>query len=785
MELRLHITTTPQSSADFQHAGTPVHIGRDPACELALTNADKASRSVSWRHARIDLTPKAAFVTDLGSSNGTFVNDRRISGRTPLRKGDHIRLGQAGPTLLVKELDLHETDAPVSPLPHPNPSPPQRGRGAGGEGAAVSPLSAHRRPEAVGHRAKPQAAGGEQPGRDVVMHGQAMVFGRDPSCEQPLDYPMISWRHARLSRSGDGLILEDLGSTNGTYVNDCRIRGSVEVRRGDVIGLGSYRFKLTDAARGTLERQDFRGSLTLQARGIAVDVPHKRLLEGASLTIFPSEFVGLMGPSGAGKTTLMNALNGYTRPSQGEVLLNGQSLYAHYAQFSTHIGYVPQDDIIHRDLTVGQALYYTARLRLPRDFSNADIKKRIRTVLKQLDIESTENVLIGSPEKKGISGGQRKRVNLAMELLTDPLVLFLDEPTSGLSSEDALLVMKVLRGLADAGKTILLTIHQPSLEVFRLMDNLVVVARKENPPGPGRVVYYGPAYPNAVHFFNPDGVPDARPGVDPSPDAILRGLSGKKAEEWVQRYAASHYQRDYVQQRASQHVLAPAARERPAKRQLFDLSQWRTLVARCLNIKIKDRWNTAILMAQAPIIAGLVVLVFSNILGKQVTDLQEYTDYAAKLAITIFLLALSALWFGCSNSVREIVGEWAIYRREAHGQPEDHVVCRLKIHRARLALPGPVSGIVDYRLLGLPAQGTVLDHVWHPLSRLLNRPGPGAVDLGGVPDIGDGDCTGSYRLVAHGHPERNTREDPRAGRCRAEDLLADAFALGFRGHDGA
>ena len=92
--------------------------------------------------------------------------------------------------------------------------------------------------------------------------------------------------------------------------------------------------------------------------------------------------------------------------------------------------------------------------------------------------------------------------------------------------------MKVLRDLADTGKTILLTIHQPSLEVFRLMDNLVVVARNENPPGPGRVVYYGPAYPDAVQFFNPDGVPDARPGVDPSPDAILRGLSKKKAEEW-------------------------------------------------------------------------------------------------------------------------------------------------------------------------------------------------------------------------------------------------------------
>ncbi len=137
---------------------------------------------------------------------------------------------------------------------------------------------------------------------------------------------------------------------------------------------------------------------------------------------------------------------------------------------------MPQNDIMHGDLTVGQALTYTARLRLPKDFSRADIRDRVRTVLGELGLEAVENVLIGSAEKKGISGGQRKRVNLAMELLTDPSVLFLDEPTSGLSSEDTLMVMRLLRKLADAGKTILLTIHQPSLEAFRLMDDVVIVS---------------------------------------------------------------------------------------------------------------------------------------------------------------------------------------------------------------------------------------------------------------------------------------------------------------------
>lgn len=231
-----------------------------------------------------------------------------------------------------------------------------------------------------------------------------------------------------------------------------------------------------------------------------------------------------MGPSGAGKTTLISALNGYTPPTLGQVLFNDRDLYANYGQFQGVIGYVPQDDIMHGDLTVARALYYTARLRLPPDSSDAEIAERIKVVIEQLGLKGTENVLIGSPQKRGISGGQRKRVNLAMELLTDPAVLFLDEPTSGLSSEDTLTVMRLLRTLADEGKTILLTIHQPSLEAYRQLDNLVVVAKDPGTTDPGRLTYYGPAYPQAVQFFNPQH----EEGAVLSPDEVLRSLAEEK-----------------------------------------------------------------------------------------------------------------------------------------------------------------------------------------------------------------------------------------------------------------
>jgi ABC-type cobalamin/Fe3+-siderophores transport system ATPase subunit len=370
-----------------------------------------------------------------------------------------------------------------------------------------------------------------------------------------------------------------------------------------------------------------------------------------------------MGPSGSGKTTLMNALNGYVPPTKGLVLLGGQDLYRHYDQFRSVLGYVPQDDVMHRDLTVGQALYYSARLRLPPDYTAADIRERIRTVLEQLGLVGTENVLIGSAEKKGISGGQRRRVNLAMELLTDPQVLFLDEPTSGLSSEDALTVMKVLRSLADSGKTILLTIHQPSPEVYRMMDHLVLMGKDQGSADPGRLVYFGPAYPNAIHHFNPDGIPNARPGVDPSPDEVLRGMGKRPAAEWAKRYRASSYYEEFVRQRSGGMDEGEGDEAVTHTRRIAPLFQWWLLVCRLVTIKLRDRTSTAILLAQAPIVAVLVAMVFSKQVSEKVTN-ENWGTVAGALGKTLFLMALAALWFGASNAVREIVGEWAVYHRE-------------------------------------------------------------------------------------------------------------------------
>ena len=665
-------------------------IGADRSCDLVVDEP-----TVSGRHCRLTETAEGFVLEDLGSSNGTFVNGHRIAGPVVVTKDDKITLGRTVPMPWPREAASpgaktirigRSADNDVV-LDYPMVSSyhariiegadrfyiedlgSTNGTAVGSiqnrvTRAAISPddavfFGSLRVPAA--RLLRKHLVLGSEPYTELKLREEGILVGRGKDCDFVLDDPQVSWHHMRFVPSRNQILVVDLNSTNGTFVNGRRIRGQVQVRPRDFIGVGSSTFTVDQD--GNLQQRDYRGNVAIEAKLITIEVPKRRLLEGVSLTVYPSEFAGLMGPSGAGKTTLMNTMNGYTPPTGGAVLFNGRDLYANYGQFRHVVGYVPQDDIMHSDLTVGQALYYTARLRLPTDFTDREIDTRIKQVMEQLGLEGTENVLIGSPQKKGISGGQRKRVNLAMELLTDPSVLFLDEPTSGLSSEDALMVMRLLKGLADQGKTIILTIHQPSLEAYRLLDNLILLGKDQGSPEPGRLVYYGPAYPQAVDFFNPDGVPELAPGAEPSPDEILRGLSKRQASEWVERYSGWPLKRQYVDERAGKQPGPQAGVPHEPKDRTMGFSQWWTLVRRCFAIKLKDRVNTAILLAQAPIIALLIALVFGRQAAEEVTS-ENWPNVAGAVSTLVFLLSLAALWFGCSNSAREIVGEWAIYHRE-------------------------------------------------------------------------------------------------------------------------
>ena len=601
-----------------------ISIGRSPDSHVVLDFP-----IISWEHARIMMVNGEYVLEDLNSRNGTAVNQvqNKIS-RSVIHPQDDVFFGSL--------------KVPVSRL-------------LGAQGTAI----------------------GSAAFAQVALKEEAFILGRDPQCDQPLDDPLVSWHHARITRSGNTIYVEDLSSLNGTFVDGVRVSGKIEAKTGQEIELGKFHFRVKEG--GQLERREYHGNVSIEAAGITVHAPNgTRLLDPISFTIYPSEMVALMGPAGAGKTTLLKALNGYSPPASGQVLFNSSDLYKSYDLFRLQMGYVPQDDIVHAQLTVREALYFSTKLRT--DLRDAEIEQRIDSILEQLGILDKKNTLIGSPEQKVLSGGQRKRVNIAMELITDTPVLFLDEPTSGLSSYDAEGVVDLLKRLAGQGKTIITTIHQPSVDVYRKFDNLIMISRDRG--GCGALAYFGPAYPESIEFFNdPKKTARTESGKpkELSPEMLLTGLATLKTAEWCEHFKQSRYYKLFVEGRAGK---VAGNREQSAASHRFNFTQWSTLLSRNLILKMRDRAQLLITLLQAPLFALLIVLVFSALkeppninplvaaapspatASATQTAVKAFSELGGSIAGIEFLMVVAAIWFGCNNAARDIVGEWTVYQRE-------------------------------------------------------------------------------------------------------------------------
>ena len=670
-------------------------IGRSEAADISVT-----ASAVSSIHARLSWEAGEWTLEDLGSTNGTFVDGKRLEPHVPVSVSPRCHITLSSQVVMPwpkapgasqrqdSEQDVnirigrapdndHVVDFPMVSWHHAhifaqdgqyvledlssrNGTAINRAENRITR-AAVQPsdqifLGSYKIP-ASKFLGGGRSVVGEAAGTPVAFRGNEVVIGRDPACDQPLDFPAISWQHARLTRSADGLWVEDLGSRNGTFLNGVRITARTHAEAGDQIALGSFRFQLQQDGR--LLRREYFGNVTIEANGITVAANGKRLLDPVSFTIYPSELVALMGPAGAGKTTLLKALNGYTLPEQGTVLFNGSDLYASYDLFRLQMGYVPQDDIVHSQLTVFEALQYSLQLRT--DLSPAEIETRIDNVLTKLGIHDRKKTVIGSPERKVLSGGQRKRVNIALELVHDTPVLFLDEPTSGLSSQDAEEVVLELKRLSQAGKTVIATIHQPSTQMFRQFDNLLMVKRdKDAADAVGALTYFGPAYPDSILFFNqqPASAGAKQPESTLIPDMLFTGMDQANTPRWIERYRESPYYRQFVRDRAgTQPVDTKALPPTPVQRPV-DLRQWWALTRRNALCRWRDRAQAAILFVQAPLFAALIVAVIGHLTNVRGDELTR------KLGILSFLTVVAATWFGCNNAARDIVGEWTIYQRE-------------------------------------------------------------------------------------------------------------------------
>lgn len=537
-----------------------VILGRAAEVDFILSHPE-----VSRRHCRILREGESWFVEDLGSQRGTAVNGTRISGRTALREGDQI---QVGPVLLVLGVTPEESAIAAD---------------------LVNPIGS------VLYKGKPA---------ESISLGSDLIFGRSGEVDVLLSDPVVSRRHAMIESGPKGYRLLDLHSKSGSFVNGRRF-DEHDLVIGDQIQLGPF-FFIYDGKQLLRVRRLSVGRII--AIGLIKQGDSGPILNSAGFVAEPGQFIGILGPSGAGKTTLLNALSGLRPAESGKILFDQTDLYKNLDQLRSLFGYVPQDDIVHSELTVTEALTFAARLRLPAGTPRSEIVKLVDHTIASLGLSDRVNLKTGR-----LSGGQRKRVSVGVELLSRPPLLFLDEPTSGLDPLAEFKLMELLRRLADTGCTVVCTTHV--MENVYLMDQIAIISD-------GRVVFQGAPDEARSRFgvARLSALYDALQAIDPkSLPAFEPMLSGEPEQE------------------------RPAAVPLAKKKRAFSLP---ILLQRQLAIFRADVKNLVILLAQPIIIGALVAWVASD------PQLDQFFAYIA------------TLWFGCSNSAQEIVRELPIYRRE-------------------------------------------------------------------------------------------------------------------------
>jgi ABC-type multidrug transport system ATPase subunit/pSer/pThr/pTyr-binding forkhead associated (FHA) protein len=553
-------------------SGQVVSVGRSKDAQVTVNN-----NVVSGEHAQLLFDANGDLhVIDLNSTNGTFLNDRKLEPGVPyqIRTNDVLKLAGDKGVKLVFNPDDYE---PIS-----------KERKSSSDNTGDNNFSTTNILEKFELK-------------------RLIIVGRNPECDVFLGHQSISRQHASIEKRGSNdFVITDLNSTNGTFVNGRRVSGSMKIGPHDMINIGRFQLSLGGKVR------DLSREVAIRTERIVKQFENGKIgLHECSFEIPAKSLLAVMGPSGCGKSTLLKALNGDSPPSSGRVFISGLELNENYDYLKTQIGYVPQDDIVHRELTVEQSLYYAAKLRLEHSDSTF-IQQKIDQVIHDLKIQKIRNSLVGK-----ISGGQRKRVSIAVEILTDPLVLFLDEPTSPLDPQTIEEFLGILKDLSDKGTTVIMVTHKP--EDLNYMDSVIFMAEG------GHMVFQGETDRYLKHFNVSDTI------------KVYSQLVDSDATNWINRHKQNHPPLGVMQ--------APKEKKDSRNANFFHQLFWLTI--RYFNVKLNDRLNTFILIGQAPIIAGLICLIFNDI-----------------TPAVPFLLAVSAVWFGTNNAAREIVGEAAIYKRE-------------------------------------------------------------------------------------------------------------------------
>jgi ABC-type multidrug transport system ATPase subunit len=469
----------------------------------------------------------------------------------------------------------------------------------------------------------------------LILQDVDVIFVRNSNCKQAsINGKPLSHNTIYPMESGDALLVDD---SEALYYNQL-VKAFVS--------------------------HQFGQNIQFRAENISYQFsPNEPALHPFSLTEEIGTMAGIMGASGSGKSTLLNVLNGNLLPASGKITINGIDLNEgnHLKQLT---GYVPQDDLLLEELTVFENLWFSARLCLS-DLNKSEIKQRIDHLLQQLDLEEIAHLKVGSTLNKLISGGQRKRVNIALELLREPSVLFIDEPTSGLSSHDAENVMQLLKNLALTGKLIFVVIHQPSLHTYKLLDSLLILDKGGYP------VYHGHPMEAPRYFRKQAGNIDSESYQQLDPDEMLRILEArtvdeqgkitqtrvKNPEEWYELFK-SNFKSTPAEQKSSS-INFQGFRTAKA------LAQYGVFFKRNLLTKLRNRTYLFVALIEVPVLAFIIGYFTRFAVGTDLNPSEYIFFYNKNLPAFLFMTIVVAVFVGIQISAEEIIRDRKILKRES------------------------------------------------------------------------------------------------------------------------
>lgn len=454
----------------------------------------------------------------------------------------------------------------------------------------------------------------------------------------------------------------DILSLNGLMVSPNKIK---------IFSTGSsIKAKKTDRVYYSDIINIFRDDITETMVSYVAEDIHYKFKNGDTglVNINISEPIGqlfaIMGGSGAGKSTLLNVLNGTSKPNEGSVRINGIDIYTHPKQVEGIIGFVPQDDLLIEDLTVYQNLHYAAKLCFD-NASKEELNQLVNETLESLGLMEAKNLKVGNPLQKTISGGQRKRLNIGLELLREPSVLFVDEPTSGLSSRDSENIMELLKELSLRGKMVFVVIHQPSSEIFKMFDKLLILDTG------GHQIYYGNPVKAITYFKNIVEMIDKDQSAciecgNVNPEQIFNIIETKVVDEYGRFTNKRKYSPEQWHEHFQKQIEVPSHNEvETAPEKTLDipsrLKQAMVFLERDVLSKISNRQYVLINLLEAPALALLLAII-----TKYAPQGSAYSFYDNEnVPVFFFMSIIVALFMGLTVSAEEIIKDRKILKREA------------------------------------------------------------------------------------------------------------------------